>query len=78
MVATQIRSWMHDLRVVSCLTRSYTACLCYAYNWATNPARLLTDREHVAMRRFARYCRTRLEHRAGWREGESGRLEVIA
>lgn len=46
----------------------------HAYNWATCPSRYESDREYRALRRFARYCRRRLEGLPGWTESENGRL----
>lgn len=47
--------------------------LCSAYNWATNPARHTTDREHRLLRTFAHWCRQRLDRIGHYHETESGR-----
>lgn len=75
-IATQIGSWRDDLRSVRSAPRSFVAVLVYCYNWSTCPSRPMTDREHHACRRLARWCMTRLTGRAGWYESDSGRLCV--
>lgn len=74
-IAQQISHWISDIHLMDD-SRAKTAVLCYCYNWATNPARLETDREARATARLARYCMDRLQHRRGWHQSESGRLWV--
>ena len=73
-IAQDITGWRSDIRIMERANIHQTAVLCYAYNWATNPASLRTDREHSACRRFAAWCRKRLKGRTHWFESESGRL----
>ncbi len=51
-----------------------------AYNAATDPAALHTDREHRALRRFARVTLAALrrpEYTGQWQENENGQANVI-
>lgn len=75
-IAAQIWSWLTDLEVVASTGHPETAVLVYCYNWATSTTRAMTDREHKACRRLARFCKSRLDIRMGWSETESGRLWV--
>jgi hypothetical protein len=78
-LARAIRQWREDIATVRTAgPRNRAALLCYAWNWATNPATLYTAREHRACRRFARWCRRRLdrEQYTHWHESDSGRLWV--
>lgn len=74
-IAQQIADWLYDIHLMDD-SRTKTAVLCYCYNWATNPARLETDRESRATARLARYCMDRLRTRSGWHESDSGRLWI--
>lgn len=76
-VAESIRNWLEDLKLVPpLLGRQHTAMLCHAYNWATSPSRLMTEKESHACQRLARYCYRRLTYRTGWYESDSGRYCV--
>ena len=80
-----------NLNNVSDTIRIYRACikggesyecgllvnLINAWNWATSPVRLRTDREHDACRHFARIIRKRLDNMSGWKESKSGYLWTV-
>lgn len=72
-IAALIREWRRDLALMN-NERSRIRMLCFAWNWATAPARLTTDRESRALARFARACRRKLAGRPGWHMSENGRL----
>lgn len=69
----EIRQWRADIALMGD-ARSRTAILVYAWNWATNPAKLTTDRESRVLGKFARSVMRRLEVRSGWCRSDSGRL----
>lgn len=73
-IAPQIMSWLSDIWATRGAGRSETAVLCYCWNWATSPSRLMDDREHGACGRLARYCKERLARVSDWVETDSGRL----
>ncbi len=73
-IEARIREWIKDISSFEKGTRNRIAMLCYGWNWATNPARLLTDEEHKMMRDFAHNCRRELDTCPGWHESDSGRL----
>lgn len=75
-IAEQIWSWLTDLEIVAFTGHNETCVLVYCYNWATSPSRAMTDREHKACRRLARFCKSRLNIRMGWNESDDGRLFV--
>lgn len=78
-LAVQLRSWRDDIRIMeSAGARHRAAILVYAWNWATDPSTLRTDREAKSLRRFAGWTKRRLdrcEYR-GWWESDSGRLAI--
>jgi hypothetical protein len=73
-VAEQIREWRRDIRMLGAGEAWRVSMLCWAYNWATSPTAMRTDREHRACRRFAKFCRKGLGVEVGWFESESGRF----
>ncbi len=78
-MALQLRSWRNDIRLMeSADAHNRAAVLVYAWNWATDPARLRTDREAKALRRFSRWTMKRLERVPyyAWHESDSGRLWI--
>lgn len=78
-LSTEIRCWRADIRLMdSACEHSKAAILVYAWNWATSPTALRTDREHKTCRRFARWAMRRLERAAyhKWWESESGKLRI--
>jgi hypothetical protein len=48
--------------------------LCDIVNYATNPYRLMTDREHLFCDRIAKKARLKLKTLPGWKETENGFL----
>ncbi len=72
-IAWQIRCWRVDVALMES-SSGLRSMLCFAYNWANSPTRLMTDREHKACRRFQRWCRIRLDKFSGWQESENGKL----
>ena len=77
-IAPQIMSFLAYVRWTTAGGdgRALLGALCEASNWASSPSRAMTDREHDACRRLAKYCQSRLARLTGWRESESGRLYV--
>lgn len=78
-LALQLRLWRDDIQLMeSADARNRAAILVYAWNWATDPARLRTDREAKTLRRFSRWAMKRLERVPyhGWHESDSGRLWI--
>lgn len=78
-MALQLRSWRNDIRLMATADSfSRAAVLVYAWNWATDPARLRTDREAKALRRFSRWAMRRLRRvdYYNWHESDSGRLWI--
>jgi len=78
-LAASIRDWRRDINEPMNAQkpnhpRYAMTMLCYAHNWATNPAAMYTDREHRALRRFSRWIMRRLRTMRGWHDSDSGRL----
>jgi hypothetical protein len=75
-IARQIRSFREDIALIDAEStdRAAMQIRCHAYNWATDPARMMTDKEHRVLRLFARIMLKQLQGRPGWHEMESGRL----
>lgn len=74
-VVSEIKLWWEDILAMPddwCRTKM----LVFAWNWATDPKALRTDREHSLLRRFAKIVMKRLGGRSGWHESENGRLWV--
>lgn len=76
-IAQGIRDYLECIRFTRPQYHMHTEALVDCLNWATSPSRLMTDREHKACRRLARFCRDRLATRVGWKETEDGRLVTI-
>lgn len=76
MIAQEIRQWISDLKLMTNERTPYSyrvAMACFCYNWATDPTKLRTDREHQACRKLAKYAKTYLVS-GWWYESSSGRL----
>lgn len=74
-IAGIIRQWLSDIKTMEGSSHA-THMLVFCVNWAESPVRMLTDKEHHAVRRLARFCRKRLAGKVGWHESENGRLWV--
>ncbi len=72
-VVAEIKEWWDDICGMP-NDRRRTQMLVYAWNWATDPKALRSDREHGLCRRFAKLLMKLLAGRPGWHESESGRL----
>jgi hypothetical protein len=73
-LAREVRQWISDYHLMHDSGVHQTAILVYLVNWATNPNRLRTSREHRVLRRVEHWARKRLAGRSGWHEMEDGKL----
>lgn len=71
-----VRGWLADVALMTRGTRERTKVLCYAYNWASNPAAFRTDRESRVCRKLAARWRREIDGLTGWHETDSGRLWI--